>query len=812
MTDLKAQSIEIKTCAHNLDSTETLGHEQSSSQISQGTIVSERDHWTGLSTCDEGPNNESNESNEINKKDRLARKNFLSLKAPSPLAESICIATGITLGIFLALSIPGLVPQQSINGVLLFFSLSWSFMIGLMSLIWQVRLSHLQNLTAARELPTFSLNIFKEVPPEFIFASGVLIWEIACLNWTVGSYSNLPVIIPLMIIILMGVDVIWRLTSKVSQFLSNFGMGEGLFEDTLASVAIGTEILTTPILSLSILFFPLLILLPFQVITIILFLTPALKIPLYAWLSQKQSDRLERIKDDLELEEMQNVCAYPEITAIRYEPYFSFLNWLQQRRLVRSGWKRLLVFLLLLGLVALLVLNPAALSNSLNHIYSILLFPPTNESPCLSDPITSTGGGLLFLQMLSAMLFFSLALCAIRFVIRPQRILLDPLGFTFDSKDRDINRQLRIHWNSITNITLRHETHLFRSSSNELVLERGLVAPVIINLSAISSEQDREELLKAFEKYASHAKRSPEVIQVLQSNIENSYTDLWLQALAAPPKREGFKPLIPGVKLNDGAYEVLGQLGCGGQGFAYIARETKDSKNPNDRKEKLITLKEFVLPMYVDINARKQAMERFEKEARLLAKLDHEQIVKLAGFFVEDHRAYLALEHIEGESLRQVISGNGSMAEERVREMAIKMAKILEYLHEQKPPIVHRDFTPDNLILDKEGNLKLIDFNVAQQIETCTTGTVVGKQAYIAPEQFRGRATSASDIYSMGATLYYLLTGKDPVAISQSSPKSEGLPVSDEFCALIEEMTELEESARPSANHIADIISHKQFR
>ena len=97
----------------------------------------------------------------------------------------------------------------------------------------------------------------------------------------------------------------------------------------------------------------------------------------------------------------------------------------------------------------------------------------------------------------------------------------------------------------------------------------------------------------------------------------------------------------------------------------------------------------------------------------------------------------------------------------------------MQYLHGQNPPIIHRDVTPDNLVLDRTGSIKLIDFGAANEFIATATGTLVGKQSYIAPEQFRGHATPQSDIYALGCTLYYLATGADPEALSQSSLTSE---------------------------------------
>ena len=112
---------------------------------------------------------------------------------------------------------------------------------------------------------------------------------------------------------------------------------------------------------------------------------------------------------------------------------------------------------------------------------------------------------------------------------------------------------------------------------------------------------------------------------------------------------------------------------------------------------------------------RKQALERFENEARILEELSHPQIVKLIDFFLEDHRAYLVLEHIDGMSLRQLVAKNGPMPLADIISLSMQMCDVLEYLHSLSPAVVHRDFTPDNLILDSSGRLVLIDFNVAQQ-------------------------------------------------------------------------------------------------
>jgi serine/threonine-protein kinase len=109
---------------------------------------------------------------------------------------------------------------------------------------------------------------------------------------------------------------------------------------------------------------------------------------------------------------------------------------------------------------------------------------------------------------------------------------------------------------------------------------------------------------------------------------------------------------------------------------------------------------------------------------------------------------------------------------------------------------IHRDFTPDNLILNSKGKLKLIDFNVAQQIQEGSTGTIVGKHAYVPPEQFRGKAVLQSDLYAFGATLHYLLTGADPEPISVSSPASKNVLISAGFDEIVKRATALQTNKR----------------
>lgn len=326
---------------------------------------------------------------------------------------------------------------------------------------------------------------------------------------------------------------------------------------------------------------------------------------------------------------------------------------------------------------------------------------------------------------------------------------------------------------------------------------------ICLQFGNIESDKDREALSRTLQTHAPAIDAA--VLENLTPAQNQSYTELWLGALTAPSRRERAEPLKSGVKLNAGQFEVLGQLGAGGQGTAYLATGSSEANADQDSAE--IVLKEFVLPLYVDTDSRKSVLEKFVKEADILKSLDNPRIVKLMDCFIEDHRGYLVLERIKGHSLKSLVEISGPMPELKVSSLLHQMCEMLEYLHSQSPPVVHRDFAPDNLILDEDGTLKLVDFNVAQQTDDAFTGTIVGKQSYVPPEQLRGMATAQSDIYALGATLYFLLTGEDPEPLSVSHPRALVSHISEQIDEIVARCTQLEEEARfKSASEIANSL------
>lgn len=215
--------------------------------------------------------------------------------------------------------------------------------------------------------------------------------------------------------------------------------------------------------------------------------------------------------------------------------------------------------------------------------------------------------------------------------------------------------------------------------------------------------------------------------------------------------------LQPGDILQD-RYQIVGTLGVGGFSSVYQAR---DMRFPNVTK--LCAVKEMVISA-PDPQLRELTIKSFEREASMLAMLDHPAIPDVSDYFTEGDRSYLVLELIRGQDLEVWLENQVELLTgERAIEWAIQLCSALDHLHSQKPkPIVFRDIKPSNIMLDQYNRIRLIDFGIAKVFETGNKGTMIGTEGYSPPEQYRGQAEPAGDIYALGATLHHLLTKQDP--------------------------------------------------
>ena len=252
-----------------------------------------------------------------------------------------------------------------------------------------------------------------------------------------------------------------------------------------------------------------------------------------------------------------------------------------------------------------------------------------------------------------------------------------------------------------------------------------------------------------------------------------------------------------------GSYEVLEQLGRGGMGRVFRARH--------------VTLdREVALKLLAEAFAEDDFyVQRFLKEARAAAKLNHPGIVQIYDFGQVGPHWYLAMELVEGRSLAHFLKTWGRFSEQNAIVLARQALAALGVAH--AAGIVHRDVKPDNLILGKKGVLKLVDLGLAKKIDdpgASSTGFAAGTPYYISPEQIEGRADvdGRADLYSLGATLFQLVTGQVPFpgpssAVIMSRHLNERAPdprvftpeLSDSFALAILRLMARERERRPAS-------------
>src|SRR5437868_9385977 len=219
-------------------------------------------------------------------------------------------------------------------------------------------------------------------------------------------------------------------------------------------------------------------------------------------------------------------------------------------------------------------------------------------------------------------------------------------------------------------------------------------------------------------------------------------------------KDEEMQHAVAPLRMNFGDYELLEKIGRGGQGVVYRARQKSLNRT--------VALKIIGLGHW----ATEAHLKRFRLEAEAAASLDNPCIVPINEIGERDGSCYFSMKFIEGGPLDQVIA-RAPIAFRRATELISKVARTVHYAHERG--ILHRDIKPGNILLDGRGEPHLTDFGLARLLETESTVTrttdVLGTPSYMAPEQACGKnaaLTKGTDIYSLGAVLYQLLTGQPP--------------------------------------------------
>lgn len=286
---------------------------------------------------------------------------------------------------------------------------------------------------------------------------------------------------------------------------------------------------------------------------------------------------------------------------------------------------------------------------------------------------------------------------------------------------------------------------------------------------------------------------------------------------ATPPDPNASK------QLRGGRYELVRKLGEGSQGETYEAMD--HGMGPEARKQaaRAVPLadkwsryvREQKSGGAVPQDARLVAIKCFrvgtakawkdvelaEREARTLSSLDHRRLPRYFEHFEEDGALYLVMEKIEGESLASLRKGGKggkggrAMSVAEVTRMLEDIADALRYLHGRAPPVVHRDIKPGNIIRRPDGSFALVDFGaVRDRLRPAGGSTVVGTFGFMAPEQFQGRASAASDVYGLGATAITMLTGVEPedlpheglgIDVARALPKGTPAPLARALTAML---------------------------
>jgi serine/threonine protein kinase len=194
-----------------------------------------------------------------------------------------------------------------------------------------------------------------------------------------------------------------------------------------------------------------------------------------------------------------------------------------------------------------------------------------------------------------------------------------------------------------------------------------------------------------------------------------------------------------------GKYRIHNSLGSGGFGTVYLAEDTWIHKK--------VALK---VP-------HKQSLDfsQMLKEPRLLASLSHPNIVTILTAEKEDDVFFIVMEYVTGETLEQIILRDGALELSRALDFTCQICNAVDHAH--RAGIIHRDLRPGNMLVSDSGMLKVTDFGTSRFLEIAAHGTtVIGSPPYMAPEQFHGKAVFASDVYSVGVTMYQMLTGVLP--------------------------------------------------
>jgi len=271
--------------------------------------------------------------------------------------------------------------------------------------------------------------------------------------------------------------------------------------------------------------------------------------------------------------------------------------------------------------------------------------------------------------------------------------------------------------------------------------------PAYYSLATLcNANREVAEAVEIFEKILTfdyHYKDVEQRLVEARDRLETSSTETTV------PENGGTRPA--GADGQPGRYQIVGELGRGGMGIVYKAKDTS--------LDRLVAYK--VLPDTLQENP--QALKNFLREAKSAAKLNHPNIVTVYDTGAQDGRYYIAMEYVEGTTLKEILRRRGPIAPAGLLHVLVQMCEAMSYAHNKK--VVHRDIKTSNVMWTRDKKAKLMDFGLAKVIEEVRNHTTVvsGTPYYMSPEQTLGtNIDHRTDIYSLGVTLFELATGTVP--------------------------------------------------
>lgn len=265
---------------------------------------------------------------------------------------------------------------------------------------------------------------------------------------------------------------------------------------------------------------------------------------------------------------------------------------------------------------------------------------------------------------------------------------------------------------------------------------------------------------------------------------------------------------LPSQYLLKQQYIIIGQAGKGGMGAVYRAIDTHKGQGQVAVKE--------LSQAHLGEAELKEVTARFQQEAAMLAALSHPNLPRILDAFSEDGRSYLVMDFIEGQTLQQMLRDSKQpLPVPQALHIARQLCDVLSYLHAQNPPIIFRDVKPTNIMITPNGHVFLIDFGIARFFKEGQTQDTIflGSPGYAPPEQHGlAQTNQQSDIYGLGATMHYCLTGIDPYYVKTrfSFPPihTKNPAVPPELDQLVQRMVAYQASLRPaSANEVKQVLA-----